>query len=209
MFRSKRVDQPAVLLFDLGGVLVQNSMFDELPGLMPGGRSDDDLHDLWLSSLPVQRFERGEIDAERFADQFIGEWGLNISGVEFLDRVARWVKGFYPGASDLLRSLRKSYGISFLSNSNSLHWALLGDVLSHADCVFASHICGLVKPDRKFFQLAIEQINRHPGEICFFDDSARNVTAAREVGLRAYQTIGFDELARTISELGLHRFAND
>ena len=80
--------EPPILLFDLGGVLVKNSIFEDLPLLMREARLDGDLHELWLSCRTVQSFERGEIDAHTFASQFIAEWRLSMSPSEFLERFA-------------------------------------------------------------------------------------------------------------------------
>jgi glucose-1-phosphatase len=197
--------EPPILLFDLGGVLVQNSIFEDLPLLIREARLDGDLHELWLSCRTVRSFERGEIDAHTFASQFIAEWRLSISPSEFLERFAGWPKGFFPGASELLTALRRDYKIAYLSNSNALHWARLGAILAHADFVFASHLCGLVKPDPAIFDLVVERLGRDPRDIYFFDDSPRNVAAARRAGMKAYETVGFEALVAMITALGLSR----
>jgi putative hydrolase of the HAD superfamily len=195
--------QASVLLFDLGGVLVENSHLEDLSKLRTGALADGELHDLWLSSPAVRAFERGKIDAETFARQFVAEWDVPLAPSDFIRRFAGWPKGFYPGAAALLTRLRPRYKIAYLSNSNPLHWAGFPDILRYADAVFASHICGLVKPDEAIFQLVIAELGRTPGEICFFDDSPRNVQAALATGMDAHLTRGFGELTEMLQALGL------
>lgn len=198
-----------VLLFDLGGVLVENSMFVELPKLLPGPLPEGDLHDLWLSSPAVQRFERGEIAAKEFSTQFVSEWGLLVTPSEFIERFAAWPKGFFPGAGPLLNRLRRRHRIAYLSNSNSVHWNAFSNVLRYADVAFASHICGLAKPDPALFMLVTSKLDCDPDQICFFDDSSRNVGAAKAAGMDAHLTVGFDELIATLERLGFNDVARD
>ncbi|MDR3508453.1 MAG: HAD-IA family hydrolase [Caulobacteraceae bacterium] len=193
-------DRP-VLLFDLGGVLVENTMFEDLPNLM-GEAKAGDLHELWLSSPAVQSFERGGIDPDAFARAFIAEWKLPTSPQAFLERFAAWPRGFFPGAGALLTALRADYRIVYLSNSNALHWARFGDILAHADAAFASHLCGLVKPDPAIFEFVVERLGRDPADIHFFDDSATNVAAARRIGLQAHRTVGLEALSKTLIAQG-------
>ena len=50
-----------VLLFDLGGVLMDFAGFEELARLVPVVFDRSQIRDLWIHSPAVQRFERGEI----------------------------------------------------------------------------------------------------------------------------------------------------
>ena len=79
--------------------------------------------------------------------------------------------------------------------------------MAHADIVFASHLCGLVKLDPAIFDLVVERLGRDPRDIYFFDDSSRNVAVARRAGMKAYETVGFEALVATITALGLQRGA--
>lgn len=202
-YRMLDMPRPSTLLFDLGGVLVDNTHLEDLPNLVPEPLSAGDLHALWLSSPAVQQFERGQIDGITFSTQFVAEWNLALTPSGFLERVAAWPKGFYPGAADLLTQLRPKHEIAYLSNSNTVHWAGFSTILLHADRAFASHICGLVKPDPAIFKLVISELGRRPDEICFFDDSASNVQAARIAGMDAHLTKGFSELMAKLEVLGL------
>jgi len=195
--------QPAILLFDLGGVLVDNAMFEDMPRLLPAPIPEDDLCARWIDSPAVHRFERGEISADEFASTFVSEWRLRMAPAAFLERFATWSRGFYPGAEALLTRLRRQYRVAYLSNCNEVHWSGFEHILRHADDAFSSHLCGLTKPDPAIFTMAVEALGRDPAEICFFDDSPRNVAAARAIGMDAHLTVGFEQLEETLRSMGL------
>jgi putative hydrolase of the HAD superfamily len=194
---------PSVLLFDLGGVLVENATFQELASLLPTPVDMSALQDRWLDSAAVQKFERGLISEDEFAAGFVSEWNLRIEPARFLAAFAAWPRGPYPGALALLGRLRGRFTIALLSNCNSLHWRRLADVVDHTDRAFSSHQLGMVKPDAAIFERVVQDLDSAPETICFFDDSLRNVNAARAAGLQAHHTVGFEALRATIKAQGL------
>jgi putative hydrolase of the HAD superfamily len=189
------------LLFDLGGVLVDNVMFDELPALLPEPVEDGELRRRWLFSPSVQAFERGEVPTEAFAASFIAEWGLQISAAHFLDKFASWPRGPYPGALELLDSLRRDYRLALLSNCNAVHWERASEFRDRVHAAFSSHIMGVVKPMPSIFNRVAEALGVEPADVCFFDDSRPNIEAARAVGMTAHLTRGIQELEIAIQAL--------
>lgn len=192
-----------VLLFDLGGVLVENSTFEELSVLTGGRFTDDQLRERWLASPSVRSYERGEIETLRFCRAFLQEWQLDITPALFEERFSDFPKGPFEGVNALLANLRNRYTIAFLSNCNDLHWTRLAGVLDWADYAFSSHLIKAVKPDRASFEYVARSLDVEFEQIAFFDDSATNVRAANGLGMRAYQTVGFDELTKVITQLAL------
>ena len=92
-----------VLLFDLGGVLIDFAGFEEMRHLLPEGLDRSGIRDRWIHSESVQLFERGDIKPEEFARRLIGEFHLELSAEEFLQEFVSWARGPYPGALALLR----------------------------------------------------------------------------------------------------------
>lgn len=198
--------KPKVLLFDLGGVLIENTAFADLPTLLSEPITAASLADRWLDSRAVQAFERGEIEAEEFGARFVDEWGLRISRDEFLARFETWPRGPYDGALEMLVHLRRDYTTACLTNCNALHWRRLQPLLAQLDHAFSSHLMGLVKPDPAIFRRVVDALGCDAADICFFDDSARNVDAARAAGMSAEHVAGFGELSRRLCRLGLAGF---
>jgi len=166
---------PSVLLFDLGGVLIQSSVFEHLSRLLPTGVSKTlDIKEQWLSSPAVRQFESGEISSDDFAERFIDEWGLELNPVDFLKEFSSWPRNFFPGARETIRELRKSYKVGCLSNSNPLHWSQFEDIDDMFDIRLFSHLIGAIKPDREIFALAVNKCNVPPEDVYFFDDCTKS-----------------------------------
>ena len=191
-----------VLLFDLGGVLVETSLFPLLRRLQPQAL-EAELYDRWLDSGAVAAFERGEIGEQAFAERFVEEWRVDITPAKFLAAFAAVIRGPFPGALALLKRLRGRYTLACLSNCNATHWPLVEAVGARFDHAFVSHLCGMVKPDPAVFRHVLEALGQPAGAVHFFDDSLKNVRAARAAGMDAHHTVGFEALERTIADLGL------
>jgi glucose-1-phosphatase len=191
-----------VLLFDLGGVLVETSLFPLLRRLRPEAQ-EADLYDRWLDSGAVAAFERGEIGEQAFAERFVEEWRVDIAPADFLAAFAAVIRGPFPGALALLERLRARYTLACLSNCNATHWPLAEPIAARFDQAFVSHLCGMVKPDPAVFRHVLAVLGQPAGAVHFFDDSLKNVRAAQAAGMNAHHTVGFEALERTITDLGL------
>lgn len=196
--RTKHPDP--ILLFDLGGVLVENTGFEALRDLLPGKTDPTILRERWLTSPSVRRFERGQITPDAFAAAFLDEWRLELSPRDFLMAFTAWPKGFYAGAEALLGRLRATYRVMCLSNSNALHWDRFGGFKNHFDTAYSSHLLGKIKPDPDVFIAVMADMNAVPDQIYFFDDSLSNIRAAQDVGLRAFHVEGIGDVERALME---------
>lgn len=198
--------KPKVLLFDLGGVLVDSAGLRELPAMLPAPMSAEDLWCKWLASAAVERFETGRCSAREFAAAFIAEWGLALEPTDFIARFAAFVSGPFPGTADLLAALQDRYGLACLSNTNEVHWERLLGMQALAPVLerpFLSHRLGLMKPGPAIYAHVVRELACEPGEIAFFDDRPENIEGAVQAGLAAYLTVGPDELGRLVDQLGL------
>lgn len=193
-----------VLLFDLGGVLIDFAGFAELPGLLREPPSPAEVRRRWIGSKAVRRFERGDIGPEEFGDAFRSEWGLEISTGQFLARFTSWARGLYPGAAELLQRLNDRLPMACLSNSNVLHTPLHRSAIRPyiQQCFFSNEL-GLLKPQPEIFALVIRELAVPAGRIAFFDDTEVNVEAALRAGMDAHRVEGVAELAERLAELGV------
>ena len=193
-----------VLLFDLGGVLIDFAGFEEMRRLLPQVSDRSEIRDRWIRSESVRLFERGDITPEEFARRLVEEFHLELSAEEFLREFVSWARGPYPGALSLLRRLRATYRIACLSNSNELHTPIhRASIHPHVDSFYFSDEIGLVKPDREVFDYIVRDLAVSPQRIAFFDDTAVNVEAARECGLTAFLVDGIVELEGRLKILDL------
>ena len=197
------MEMPALLLFDLGGVLVDNTGFERLGSLLPAPTDAPTIKERWLASPSVRRFELGRAEPSEFALEFIAEWQLRLSPEAFLDEFTSWPRGINPGARDALRTLRQRYRVGCLSNTNVLHWQRFGGFADDFDIALASHCLGALKPDAAAFEHALAACGMPAAAICFFDDSAANVHAARRFGMHAFHVEGTAALLDVLRGEGL------
>jgi len=196
----------SVLLFDLGGVLMDFAGFEEMRSLLPGCPGRAEVRDRWIRSPWVQRFERGEITPQRFALGVIEELQIALSPEDFLGGFVEWAHEPYPGAITLLDRLRRDHRIAALSNSNELHTPLhrrrFGSVI---ETLYFSDEIGHVKPEPVIFTGVVQDLGVPADRIAFFDDTPVNVDAAREAGMTAFETDGLSELLAGLRRLDLVR----
>lgn len=175
-----------VILFDVGGVLIELTGVSTLLGWLGNHLKPKELWRMWLSSSVVRAFETGKVGLDTFADQLIVNLGLPVGRQEFLAAFTAWPRGVFPGAVDLVRRISPSY-VRATFSTNVLHWPRLmeGMELGHLfEYHFASHLIGKLKPDREVFEHVVAALGCEPSTILFLDDQPLNVEAAQTVGPR-------------------------
>jgi HAD superfamily hydrolase (TIGR01509 family) len=197
------MNRPSLLLFDLGGVLIESCIFERLNSGLPEPLERIAIKERWLLSPSVRRFESGETEPMEFAEHFIAEWGLSLSLHAFLYEFQSWPRAFFQGAPELLRELRTTYRVGCLSNSNPLHWEKFKAFEEDFDIVLMSHLLRAAKPDREIFLRALHHGEVEPREVYFFDDSFGNVRTARSLGITAFHVDGFKALIKVLRIQGL------
>ncbi len=198
----------SVMLFDLGGVLVHTKGFESVKELLArsgrGEETGDDqaLRDRWLSSPSVRDFELGRISPGEFAVRFVTEWQVPVSADDFLRDVQGWIDGVYPGAEELLDTLRQDHTVCCLSNCNEVHWAIMAPFLRHFDHAFSSHLLGQIKPDAGAFLAVLEVLGVKPQAVRYFDDARANVVQGEKIGMRAFLVRGPKEVRAILRQEG-------
>jgi glucose-1-phosphatase len=194
---------PSLLLFDLGGVLINSKVFEHLRALLPDAPDQATLKQRWLDSPSVRRFERGESEAAAFAHEFTAEWQIDLSAEAFLQAFSSWPRGFFPGACAAIQQLRQSYTVGCLTNSNPIHWQQIDAIDEVFDITLCSHLLGAIKPDTEIFDLALQKCGVAAERVYFFDDSPSNVAAARQIGMTAFVTEDFEDLQQILARQNL------
>jgi glucose-1-phosphatase len=193
-----------VVLFDVGGVLVELRGVEKMLAWLDHRLTSDELWRMWLQSTPVRQFETGQIDAAQFAQGVTAEFRLPVEPQQFLAAFSEWPTGLYPGTLEMLARIPRTYRRAVLSNSNSLHWPrMLTDLqLGTAfDSFFVSHLTGKIKPDAEAFAQVVDSLSCGPSQVLFLDDNQLNVDAARIFGMRATRVRGAAEAQRILTDL--------
>jgi glucose-1-phosphatase len=192
-----------IILFDIGGVLVEFTGIPSLQAWTGNRLTPDELWRKWLSSSFVRSFESGEIGPDTFADQIIADMGLPVRRKEFLEAFTAWPKEVFPGAAEIVSRISSKYVRATLSNSNVLHWPRLMDefgLRNLFDHHFASHLTGKLKPDREVFEHVVSVLKCEPSAILYLDDQPLNVEAAKLIGFQAVWVKEVQEVEHVLTD---------
>ncbi len=189
------------VLFDIGGVLV---VLDGMPSLarhLGANQLPEELHRKWMGSPSVIEHETGQIAAVDFAARVVKELGLSISAEVFLEEFSLWPTSIAPGALQLLDDIPSTYEVAALSNTSAIHWDRITamGIGNRFEKKYLSHETGHLKPSREAFCVALQDMGLSPQNVLFLDDSAANVAAAKELGLKA-DVVRNPEEARLVLE---------
>jgi glucose-1-phosphatase len=194
-----------VVLFDLGGVLVELSGVESMR-VLTGIESDEELWRRWLTCRWVRDFERGGCSADDFAAGVISDWELTITPESFLEAFGAWPTGLFPGAEELVRKTREKVPVGYLSNTNSMHWDehfSQWPLCAEFDHRFLSFELGWLKPDRELFDGVAGLLAIPPSRVLFLDDNQINVDGAREAGFSAERVQGVAEAEQALKDAGV------
>lgn len=195
-----------VVLFDVGGVLVQLSGVATVLGWVANRWTPAEMWHKWLHSPAVRAFETGRSDADTFAADLVAELELGVEPALFIESFAGWPTGLYPGARELVARIPDRYTRALLSNSNALHWPRviddfgLGALFEHR---FVSHLTGRIKPDRDAFEHVVSSLGCDAASVFFLDDNLLNVEAARAAGMQAALVSGVEGAEQALREAGI------
>ena len=111
-----------VVLFDVGGVLVELSGLPMLLSWLGHRVTAEQARTLWLTSPVVRSFETGKMQPAVFAARMITELSLRVGSEQFLSELYIRSQRILPGAVELVRRVPRSYIRATLCNTNALHW---------------------------------------------------------------------------------------
>lgn len=195
-----------LLLFDLGGVLVDFAGPRELGQFLRTPASPEEILKRWTRCPHSEAFEAGRISARDFAERFVRDWEVDLEPETFLGEFRSWSRGLLPGARELLGALRPRFRLAALSNSNELHWDRNTNEIGVTELfefALSSHQLGLCKPDPAIFLAALARAHVPAGSVMFFDDLPSNVAAAAGVGIRAREVRGVDGVRQRLMAEGV------
>lgn len=194
-----------VLVFDLGGVLVDWNGIDPLVRLSQGKLDPEQARRFWIETPWIAELDTGACTPEAFSAAMAEHLGLDIGAADMTSQLDSWLRGAYPGAAEMLARLGERHRLAVLSNNNALHWGKIErefDLLHRFDRLFASHLIGLRKPDDAVYRHVQDKLGAAPQRIAFFDDNIECVDAARRAGWQAFHTKGLDQVQAALRANG-------
>ncbi|MCC8980255.1 HAD family hydrolase [Bradyrhizobium acaciae] len=201
-------DSVDVLLFDIGRVVLDID-FDKVIAhwAQHAGCAPTELAGRFVVDDSFKHHEIGRIDDAAFFDHLRRTLGIDLTDVQFLEGWNAIFTGEMPGIAPLLAAAAKRMPLYAFSNTNPAHVAhfsvIHAELLGHFRTVFLSSTIGHRKPDAAAYDHVVEAIGVPASRILFFDDLAANIEGARARGLHAIHVTSTDDVARTLTALGI------
>ena len=193
------------VLFDFGGVLAELRGEAHLQNLLQDRMTSEQMWAAWSTSPAVRAHETGQIAGDEFSRRIVDELTLTIAPHEFLAGFREWIVGPFADTHALIRDVAARHTTALVSNTSAVHWPVIESlgVLPHMHHVFASYQIGRIKPDREYYEHVLSEMRLLPHQAVFLDDSAINVSGARELGMHARRVVGATEARRALALLAL------
>jgi glucose-1-phosphatase len=192
------------LIFDLGGVILDLSVETSLSSFANlSGIEKSTVKKLFVSSPEFELYEKGGISNEDFR-AFVKRLYSIDAPDETLD--ACWnamLLGFPKKKLELLETLKGTYNVYLLSNTNDIHLQHINNILlpqvNHHTSLddffhraYYSHRMKKRKPDAEIFEQVLSESNFLPGETLFLDDNQSNVEGAGKLGIKTLYVVNPD-----------------
>jgi len=191
--------------FDLGGVIVRTEFQSPRQHLAERfGMEYDGLIKLVFDSETARQASLGLIREDE-------HWAAVTRRLHLPESETQAVRDeFFAGdvtdlhLLDFMRGLRKQVKVGLISNawSGLRPWIISKKFADAFDAMTISAEAGVMKPDARIYQIALEKLGVAPAEAVFLDDSPDNVDGARAVGMLAIHFVrpeqALDELKQIL-----------
>lgn len=198
-----------LIIFDLGKVILDFSYRKIAEGMAMHSRQSayqdpDNIigYILFKDGKTLALYEEGKMTSGEFFLSMKAIFGLDISLHQF-SKIWNEVFTENEGIGDLIRSLKKDFALSLLSNTNELHFGYVKrqfPVVHEFDQWILSYEAGVRKPDPEIFRIALNKAGVKPEEAIFIDDIQGHVIAAEDIGINAVEFKSVEQITRYIQE---------
>ena len=211
MRRNSNDVNPKLVLFDIGGVIIDLDFHDARSTLESEYLMDPETFlELTRSGFKgealsvTEKAMIGAIGTQEYLRAFQNGCKRPVP-LETVERLRASMLGpERPEMLKLLDKLRRHIPIAAFTNTMALHWDLLMDRERYHfpqlfSAIFASHLLGDAKPRTEAFQKVLNALGVNPEEVVFIDDSEVNVSGASQLGVKG---IVFKSVESLRAELG-------
>ncbi|MFF3063724.1 HAD family hydrolase [Oerskovia sp. NPDC057915] len=194
------------VLLDFGNVLVT---WD--PYVAYAGRMDRADVEAFFEAVDFPTFNARQDAGRSWADarrELAEHHPEHVSTLDvYTENFAASLVGPVPGTEEVVRELRtlgvRLYGLTNWSAEMFHEAEPAAPAIGLMEDVLVSGRVGLVKPDPRIFEAAIERFALDPARTLFVDDSVANVTAAAGLGFRTLHFVDAAGLRATLRDLGV------
>jgi len=192
------------VFFDFGGVILRTEYQSPRQQLAERFNMDyEEIDKVVFGTESARRASLGEITEDAHWQEVMKRFRLPVSEVQSFSNA------FFGGdvidheLVETINSLRGKFHIGLISNA----WSGLRDFLKKEklidifDTVVISAEVGVVKPEAKIFNIALEQAKVQASEAVFIDDVAANIESSEKVGMKGILFIDSQETVRQLNQI--------
>ena len=176
------------ILFDMGSVLVRFEPTEFIAKLRLGPDDAEALRREVFRSADWVRLDRGVISQQQMIDTACARLPARLHPY-VADLVLHWDadRPEVPGMYELVKELSENgYALFLLTNASIRHreyWPTFRFAPFFGDRIMLSAAWHLMKPEREFYEKAVELLGFDPAESVFIDDQPVNVEGAEGCGI--------------------------
>ncbi len=199
------------LVFDFGGVIVDLDKDNAIRQFKEiGVHNIEDYIGLYAQQGIFLEVEDGTIDEVTFCRNLSMLIDKELTFEEVKNAWLAFIVGLDESKLDYIENLKNKYNLYILSNTNPFiqSWAQSSDFSSkerplndYFKKIYASYEMGYIKPNRKIFELMVEDAHLIPSETLFIDDGESNITIAKEMGFKTYLAKKKEDWRDSISKI--------
>ena len=207
MAQQPSPQQPSVVVFDIGRVLVEWS----IRGLYAKLIDDPARLDWFLAHVVSEEWHAQHDTGVPLADMIAARTAQFPAQAELIAAYQhRWletVPGPVAGTHVLVEALAARHvPLYAITNFGVDTWAMFRPtfpILDHMRDIVVSGTERLIKPDAAIFELAARRFGHQPAEMLFIDDNAANIAAAAALGWHVHHFTQAEALAQDLAQRGL------
>ena len=197
-----------VVVFDLGGVLIEWDPRHLYRKLFAG---DDAAMETFLAEVCTVEWNEGQDAGRRFDDAVADLMPRHADKRELIEAFGRRFGEMIPGAIEgsvaILDELKRRgtplYAITNWSSETFPPQRARFPFLASFAGIVVSGDEGVIKPDRRIFEILLDRYRIDAGEAVFIDDNPANACAAASLGIHGIHFRSPELLRRELETLGL------
>lgn len=194
------------LFFDFGGVLVNLDFNGAIEAFRKLGATAESFYSEKFHKMLLD-FENGKTEENDFFEQLRTFLGITSSDEKIRQCWNIVIQTIPAYKLDILRTLKKTFPIYMVSNTNITHIEYTKAHLfkenglcinDYFDKLYFSYEIGASKPDMKFYNDVIADAKINPAESLFIDDKEENIDGARRAGFQVCRVCQGENLGEKI-----------
>lgn len=196
----------STIFFDFGGVIIKApnarrvNRWKKVLGINDQPEILEMLENPQESQL-VKDICLGKIPEDHIWVMMAEKWHIKPALIEQVRRRLFSKRQLNQTIVNFMSELNGKYQIAILSNAGDQSRRMMEDVY-HLDRIVDDIIIsaeeGVIKPDPRIFEIAMDRMSADPEASLLLDDTHKNVSAAREFGMQAVQFINTQQAIQAV-----------